>query len=542
MSVLSLMALIGPEAHACGGFACNAGRPVLQNAERIVFGLEPERNEVEMHVQITYSGPAEDFSWIVPVPADPELAITSSAMFTRLAQATQPRFNLNLVDEGKCRDGRGIGLGMSQEMALAAPMADSTAESGGVEVVDQEVVGPYESVTLQASSTEGLLAWLEENGYDIPDTMEPALAPYVADDAYFVALKLQKNMDAGDLAPLALRYEAGKAMVPVQLTSISATPDMRMEAYVLSDTRAVPESYYHVQINEAAIDWWTAGSNYNDVITQAANEAGGHAFATDFYGPANDVNKFWDEASYDEDRVRGSSSLEEWVTTLQVAIRVPSPELFAALEEATGQPAGNGSLVWACPTCVSVSSFDEDAATDLLTQRVIEPMRNAQFLVDRFPMLTRMTSSLDAVEMTVDPIFVLNPDMGEQEVRKTHAADLIYKCRNGKIRSHAKRLLVLEDGREIELPSEDDVRAMGLTDFQFIEELGARKAQVIEQTGSSGMPVVIADYTSEMLDQLKAFNRLNGYGCSTSGSRALGALGLGVLALSLTRRARRSRA
>ena len=49
-----------------------------------------------------------------------------------------------------------------------------------------------------------------------------------------------------------------------------------MEAYLLSDGLGVPTSYLHVQINEAAIDWWTAGSNYGDVITQAADEAGGH--------------------------------------------------------------------------------------------------------------------------------------------------------------------------------------------------------------------------------------------------------------------------
>jgi hypothetical protein len=514
---------------------------VLQNAERIVFGLDAERNEVEMHVQITYSGPAEDFSWIVPVPADPELSITSSAMFTRLAQATQPRFNLNLVEEGKCRDGGEIGRGLSNEMAMGDAAPSSSFDSGSVDVVDQEMVGPYESVTLQASNTDGLLAWLGENGYDIPDTMEAALAPYVAQNAYFVALKLRKNADAGDLAPLALRYPGDKAMVPVQLTSISATPDMRMEAYVLADTRAVPESYLHVKINEAAIDWWSHGSNYDDVITQAANEAGGHAFATDFYGSANDVNQFWEEDAFNEARLRGTSSLQEWVTELQAPIRVSSPELFAVLEEATGQPAGDGALIWSCPTCVTLSDFDEDLATELVMQRVIEPMRNAQYLVDRFPKLTRMTSSLDAVEMTVDPSFVLNPDMGGEEVRKTHAADLVYKCRNGKVRSRAHRELVLPDGRIIELPSEEDVREMGLTDFLFIEELGDRKAQVIEQTGSSGLPVVIADYTGEMLDQLKAFNRLHGYGCSTTGAGAWGALGLGAL-LALTRRGARSRA
>ena len=40
----------------------------------------------------------------------------------------------------------------------------------------------------------------------------------------------------------------------------------------------------HVQINEAAIDWLNRGSNYSDVVSQAADEAGGRAFATDYAG------------------------------------------------------------------------------------------------------------------------------------------------------------------------------------------------------------------------------------------------------------------
>ena len=85
-----------------------------------------------------------------------------------------------------------------------------------------------------------------------------------------------------------------------------------MEAYVLSDGRGVPTSYLHVQINEAAIDWWTAGSNYNDVITQAADEAGGHAFATDSYGPTDlYAGVLFDPARFDEGQLRDAHDSRE---------------------------------------------------------------------------------------------------------------------------------------------------------------------------------------------------------------------------------------
>ena len=74
------IALFGPApALACGGFFCNPAAPVLQAAERIVFAIDRDAGEVEMHVQITYTGPSEDFAWIVPVPRAPEIGLSTSA-------------------------------------------------------------------------------------------------------------------------------------------------------------------------------------------------------------------------------------------------------------------------------------------------------------------------------------------------------------------------------------------------------------------------------------------------------------------------------
>src|SRR5262249_9796645 len=137
-----------------------------------------------------------------------------------------------------------------------------------------------------------VLGWLREQGYALPPNMSDLLDRYVASDAWFVALKLKTGASTGDLAPLAMKYQADRASIPVQLTSISATPDMRMEVYVFSDGRALPESYLHVEINDAAIDWWSGGANYDRVISKAADEAGSHAFATDYHGASSVIPAF----------------------------------------------------------------------------------------------------------------------------------------------------------------------------------------------------------------------------------------------------------
>lgn len=534
--LLSTLALLSNPASACGGFACDAV-PVLQAAERIIFGFDDEKGEVEMHVQITYTGAAEEFAWIVPVPNVPDILLDTSALFTQTALATLPTFSLQIEEEGRCTEAPR--LGVSYDLAMASSADNSAPEYGGVTVVGQEKVGPYETVTLKADSTTALLGWLQDNAYQVPDSMEAVLAPYVSKDAYFVALRLAKGNDAGDLSPLALRYPAKRAIVPVQLTSISATDDMRMEAYVFSRGRAVPESYLHVTINEAAVDWWTAGSNYNDVITQAADEAGGHAFATDYHGPSDVVADFL-PTPVDLGALRGASSAEEWISLLQGQLSVTSTELFEVLEDQLGLPDGAGQNYWFCPGCSDpATQFDADAATADLNERVIEPLQRAQDLLDGYPLLTRMTSSLDAAEMTVDPMFAVNHDMAQATVDNAHVAKLVYECGNGKRRNKAIRRLELADGRSIDIPSERWLEKHEMSEFEYISELGEIKAQTIEQMNASGQPEVVADFTDDLFDQTQLFNRAVGCGCDATGAGAGASLGLGGAALLIARRRRR---
>ena len=64
-------------------------------------------------------------------------------------------------------------------------------------------------------------------------------------------------------------------------TAMAALDDMGVKLWVLGKSRAVPTTYLHLEINEALINWFNPGSNYNDVIIAAADEAGGMGFVTD---------------------------------------------------------------------------------------------------------------------------------------------------------------------------------------------------------------------------------------------------------------------
>ena len=89
-------------AHACGGFFCN-NVPVEQEGEDIVFAVDEENDETTVHVQITYTGAAEDFAWIVPIPTIPSIVLSTDRMFQELSMRMKPTPSLVCAACSNCR-------------------------------------------------------------------------------------------------------------------------------------------------------------------------------------------------------------------------------------------------------------------------------------------------------------------------------------------------------------------------------------------------------------------------------------------------------
>ncbi len=86
-----LTTLASTTAHACGGFFCNQV-PIDQAGEQIIF--HQSADVVTAMVRIQYTGAAEEFAWVVPVPGIPELSVGFDDVFQALETATRPQFNL----------------------------------------------------------------------------------------------------------------------------------------------------------------------------------------------------------------------------------------------------------------------------------------------------------------------------------------------------------------------------------------------------------------------------------------------------------------
>lgn len=530
---LGLLAMISmgvvADAEACGGFFCDQAAPrdtslfdtsvprVDQTSERIVFAVDKDAGKVEVHVQVSYEGSVDEFAWIVPVAAEPELFVSTEDLFAALDVPTTPRFQLLQEDEGTCKQredtyttdsGWGNGAGGTNDSD--AFEADTGGEPG-VTVVARQEVGPYQTVTLQAETTEGLINWLQGNGFTIPADAGKAMAPYLADGAYFVALRLGKDKDAGDIVPFGMRYVGTQPQIPLVLTRIAAVEDMRLLVWVLGEGRAVPDNYLHVVPNLTAVNWWTGGDNWRELIARAADEAGGQAFATDYAGVMPSTNGLWQSFWVDEATLRGAATAYDWLVAFRSMTVANLPEALGVLEtvlpwQSIAPDAGPLGL-YNCPSCYEAELlafvFDSGAATDVLDRDLVTPRRSAAALMNRTPWVTRLTSSMSPSEMEIDPSFVINPDM--KRVDALRSATMVALCREDLFREQVPRELRIDGGPTVPMPSEDWMEAQGWDYDHVVDQLDGIRARRIEDTLPLGEPQPIALNDGAIEEMIAAF-------------------------------------
>lgn len=469
---------------ACGGFFCQT-LPIDQAGEQIVF--RKDSSQITAMVQIQFEGEASDFGWVVPVPSTPEIDIGNNAVFTALDLATRPQFNLT-------RSGQACEvsvLATSSGGDASVDENDSVADSGVI-VESVEEVGSYIATVISGTDPQAVANWLLERNYQLTADGAGLLAPYVEDGMKFVALKLQDNRDEGSIQPLILKYQSEKPVIPIRLTAVAALEDMGVLVWVVGDARAVPENYLHVTPNYTRLNWYTGSSNayasYQSLITDAMNEAGGQGFATDYAGRFNNLGSRLPSAEGLRNSLNqlGSLGNADFITGTLSAFG-SDPSVLSALAAVLPLPDGQTASLYFDQTALSVSYTGEElaaarAALDtFIRDDVIEPTRVSVDLLDDNRYLTRLYTTLSADEMTVDPAFVFNSDMGEQQLDRN--ANLDASCVN----DQTKWTLTLGEGT-------------GRNDVMVIDAVGPvplaapamdqAASWKVERTSNSGLPVV----------------------------------------------------
>jgi hypothetical protein len=544
-------------ASACGCFTPpDPSVPIVQAGERIAFQIQD--GKVTAHIQIQYSGPAEEFGWLLPLPSQPTLEVGTDELFIQLIQQTQPLYRLIPEFEGNCPfdpNRNGGPLGSGDDSGGDGDDGAAPGEEDGDPLVIRDSVGPYDYAVLRADSKQPMLDWLDENGFFVPDGTDDAVDPYIRPGAFFLALKLLKGNDVGDIQPVVVEYASDLPMIPIVLTGVAADPDMPVMVWVLGEHRAIPRNFFHTELNDAELNWLGAADNYIDVITKAVDEADGHhSFVTEYagstsvmvdvlnypgrFGDLNELRATTDAVNYVEylsyngfttsaltPPVFAPSYTSQALAVLQKHLPVP-PKL---VDYIGGNPNDYylniryyvESLRLEQPELFEGLDleFDPIAMTDELEERVVTPSLAADELFRKNPYMSRLFTTLSPNEMTSDPVFSFNPDL--PEVTNVHEGRLIYYCgiiaNDTPATTPAK--LITESGWELAFPH-------GTGKNPWLDA-GWPRSHYIHVDREEGPSETVVDNTDRIAAIIDA--RSSDSGCSASRSGAGLGLCLGML-------------
>ncbi|MFZ5477637.1 MAG: DUF2330 domain-containing protein [Myxococcota bacterium] len=225
-----LLALV-PAALPCGGFVAPPAGSARSDTQEAIF--TPGADSVRVDYRVLYDGDTETFGWIIPVPgAFVSLADGDSDDFSEIRDATMPLEDMEERERG----------------CAPATKGGDLSDSGGVDVVATGFTGTYAYTALDATSSDALLAWLSDNGFDVGPN-GPAIDAYVAEGGWqFVAISLTKEVEAtvadtgGELQyevpPVSIVYEGTRVVYPARMGAGSTTSTMHTIVYVKGDQRA----------------------------------------------------------------------------------------------------------------------------------------------------------------------------------------------------------------------------------------------------------------------------------------------------------------
>ncbi|MBK9752605.1 MAG: DUF2330 domain-containing protein [Nannocystis sp.] len=472
LAVLSAacMAMTPNAAEACGGTFCDGGipgpMPVDQTGENVIFVIGDTESEVHIQISIDPETNAENFGWLVPLTAVPEFSVGSQPLFDAIRAASVPLYDITTTVED-CGGGFGTD-GVSSDPSGASisdrgsgGTSGAESDTSGPTVLLEEAVGAFQVAVLADKEVGPIKMWLEDNGYLWDAKAEPILMQYLAEGNVIAALKLRTSATVADVHPITLRYASNETCFPLRLTRIAAVEDMDIRVFVLADGRAAPTNYRHVLVNPLKIDWLNRATNYKEVITNAVDAfmADGRAFVTEFAGKSSVVstggiyNPSWDENDFigldpvQAVTVLNAQTLGACYDSFDCAWN--HPLVYGMLLEFLPPPNGVDPVDFY--TNLSTYSADIDLVkwdmgngfAAALLERVIEPGIHGEQLIQTWPYLTRMYTTISPSEMMEDPIFHVNAGLADVEALRTAKNYIL--CNNDSV-------VTLPDGRDFYIP------------------------------------------------------------------------------------------
>jgi len=233
-------------AHAfCGFYVAKADGKLYNQASKVVY-VRDGRNSV-ITMSSDYRGEAKDFAMIVPTPKvlkREQIRTPKAETIKHLADYTAPRL-VEYHDHNPCAvadpiiESPVIVEESSGGLFRRKTAREQRAQTLGVKIKAQYAVSSYDVLILDAKQSGGLVTFLTQEGYKLPEGAEQALARYVQNKMKFFVAKVNLERHSAskvkELQPLQIAFKSNDFMLPIQLGKLNA--DTAQDALFMMLTR-----------------------------------------------------------------------------------------------------------------------------------------------------------------------------------------------------------------------------------------------------------------------------------------------------------------
>ena len=265
--VLGLELLLRPlAAGACGGgVVVPLDSSTGANAQRILLSVNGGVTEVVTQIAVPES--SADYGALIPVPAQPTLDPypVSEADLDALDDATKPTV-LTDDDSGGCDCVPTMGGGGGVEVP-------------GIQLSAPVQIGPVTATVLTAETGTALQAWLDEQGFAIPDASLPIVDSYAGSGKYFIAIRssagtTQRPSSIG----IHFTLPGDQRGLPLRFASIGAGPSVAFTVFVIAPTTIAPSAPFVALTLGHLNDDLLRRGQYAAAVARAVADHHGRAF------------------------------------------------------------------------------------------------------------------------------------------------------------------------------------------------------------------------------------------------------------------------
>ncbi len=230
----------------CGFYVSRADTELYNQASQVVMVRDGDRTVITMAND--FSGDAADFAVVIPVPtavAREQINVGDRSVIEHLDAYTAPRL-VEYHDPDPCT--RFQRFDRMVESSATPSGAGGSARARGVTIEASYTVGEYDILILSATQSDGLVRWLDENGYRLPKGADAVVGSYIKQGMrFFVArvnLEEQARLGFSFLRPLQVAFESRRFMLPIRLGTLNAVGKQELFIYALTRSGRVETTNY----------------------------------------------------------------------------------------------------------------------------------------------------------------------------------------------------------------------------------------------------------------------------------------------------------